>query len=259
MALDNIRIVLVSTIYGGNAGSVCRAMANCGLSDLALVAPRELNMDDARKRACSACAILENRRVFPTLAAAVADCGLVVGATARLGLYRSHSQTPRDLAPKILETAQAHKVALVFGPEDNGLSNKDLALCTQLVQIPTAPESTSLNLAQAVMICCYEVYVATGQFEPSMEKSGEARSANREKMFEMWRDLLLKIGFMEEDKADHMMLGLRRVLSRGSLSEDDVRIMLGIARQAMWATNRRSKTEIGNRRAVHGADMMGTQ
>ncbi|TFH15476.1 MAG: RNA methyltransferase [Lentisphaerales bacterium] len=251
MSLDNIRVVLVSTIYGGNVGSVCRAMANCGLSDLALVAPCELNMEDARKMACSASAILEGRRAFPTLTEAVADCGLVVGATARLGLYRSHSQTPRELAPRIVETAEDHKVALVFGPEDNGLSNKDLALCGQLVQIPTAPEYTSLNLAQAVMICCHEIYVATGRFEPSMEKSEEASSAHREKMFEMWRELLLKIGFMKEDKADHMMLGLRRILSRGNLSEDDARIMMGIARQTMWATDNVSEGE--NCRSASGA------
>lgn len=235
MLLDNVRVVLVSPIYGGNVGSVCRAMANMGVSDLAIAAPRKIDMQEATMMACSAIDILERRQEFATFAEAVADCQLVVGSTARLGLYRSHSQSPREAAPQVLEAAQTGKVALVFGREDNGLSNEELALCTQIIQIPSTPECTSLNLAQSVMICCYELYVASNLFVPSEEKSVEASSALRERMFDLWREALMKIGFMKDDKADHMMMGLRRILSRGKLTNDDVRIMMGIARQAMWA------------------------
>ena len=233
-ALSRIRVVLVSPIYGGNVGSVCRAMGNMGLSDLAIAAPRPLQMGDARAMACAAGDILEARREFPDLASAVADCGLVMGATARPGLYRSHSRTPREWAPLLLDAAQRATVALVFGPEDNGLNNDDLALCTQIIQIPSSPACPSLNLAQAVMVCAYEIYVAAGVFVPAEEKSAEAPSGVRERMFAMWREALLEIGFMKEDKADHMMLGLRRILSRGLLSEDDVRILIGMARQTLW-------------------------
>lgn len=236
--LDNIRVVLVSPLYGGNVGSVCRAMANMGITDLALAAPRELDMFEAKKMACHALPVLDSRREFSTLAEAVADCGLVMGTSAREGLYRQHARSPREWAGRALEAAAGAKVALVFGPEDNGLSNEDLALCTQVMKIPTHAACSSLNLSQAVLICCYELFLLGGEYEPPVEKSVEAPSRLREQMFEIWRETLLQIGFMEDEKADHMMLGLRRILSRGSLTEDDVRIMLGIARQMQWAAGR---------------------
>jgi tRNA/rRNA methyltransferase len=236
MSLDGIRIVLVGTLYGGNVGSVCRVMANMGLNDLALVAPRSLNMDEARMMACHSTDILESRTEFATLGEAVADCGLVMGATAREGLYRQHARTPRDWAPRAVETVRTgQKAAFVFGREDNGLTNEELLFCTQLIQIPTASLVRSLNLAQAVAICCYELFLADGTYEPPQEKSLEASGKLRERMFEMWRETLITIGFMNEDKADHMMQGFRRIMSRGPLTEDDVRIMMGIARQTQWA------------------------
>ena len=252
MALDNIRVVMVGPLYSGNIGSVCRAMANMGLSDLAIVDPPPLNMDEARMMACHAADILDGRSEFKTLAEAVSDCGAVMGATARMGLYRQHAKTPREWAPKALEVAREGRVALVFGREDKGLSNEELALCTQIIQIPTTKEYPSLNVAQAVMVCCYEIFVAAGVYEPPKEKSAEASSDLRERMFEMWRRTLLHIGFMEEDKADHMMYGLRRILSRGTLTVDDVRILMGIARQAYWAaggTTRDQRTAFREKRA----------
>ena len=240
MSLENIRIVLLSPIYGGNIGAVCRAMANMGLRELAIAAPRPVNMDEARMLACHAGHILESRLEYPTLAEAVADCNSVMGTTARHGLYRQHAKLPRDWAPFALESAARGKGALVFGPEDNGLSNEDLMLCTQLVQIPTADEYSSLNVAQAVMICCYELFLAQAHYRPPQEKSPEAPSRLRERMFTIWRKTLLDIGFMEEEKADHMMLGLRRVFSRGALTVDDVKILMGVARQTAWRVHARS-------------------
>lgn len=247
MPTHNIRIVLTRPIYGGNIGSVCRAMSNMGLSDLVLVAPLGIDWEEARKMACWAGDLLESRKEVATLPEAVGDCGWVMGTTSRHGLYRRHSKTPREWAPRILQTAQTSKVALVFGPEDNGLSNDDLEICTQLVQIPSRPEYPSLNVAQAVMICVYELYVAAGLFEPAHEKSPEAASSLRERMFDLWEKTLLEIGFMQEDKAQHMMLGLRRIFSRGTLSEDDVRILMGIARQSKWCASemRRLKSSAG--------------
>jgi len=235
--LDNIRIVLVNPLYGGNIGSVCRAMANMGISDLAIAQPRSVDMDEAVMMACHAADILTNRTEFPTLAEAVADCGTVIGSTAREGLYRQHVQMPREIAPRILEAASRGNVAIVFGREDKGLSNEELAICTHLFQIPTTQEFKSLNLSQAVMVICYEIYVAAGVYEPPEEKSVAASSALKEKMFDMWRETLLKIGFMNGDKADHMMLGIRRIMGRGAITEDDVRIIMGINKQTNWAMN----------------------
>ena len=243
MNLENIRVVMVGPMYGGNVGSVCRAMANMGLSKLTLVAPRTLDMDEARMMACHATGILDRRTECPTLPEAVADCGLVMGATVRAGLYRQHARGPREWAPKALEAARHGKVALVFGREDKGLSNEELAICTQIIQIPSHPGYPSLNVAQAVLICCYEVFLATATYEPPVEKSEEAPSHLRERMFRMWRETLLHIGFMADDKADHMMYGIRRILARGMLTVDDVRILMGIARQALWAAGGKTRDQ----------------
>jgi len=235
MGLENIRIVLANPIYGGNVGSVCRAMANMGVSDLAIACPRPMNMNDARMMACHAVGVLDDRKEFSSLAEAVADCGAVIGTTAREGLYRQHAKSPREHAPRVLEAAMTGKVALVFGREDDGLSNDEVALCTQIMQIPTTNDYKSLNLAQAVMVCCYELFVANGTYDPIQEKSPEASSELRERMFALWRETLLKIGFLKKDMADHMMHGIRRIFSRGVITEDDVNILMGVARQTEWA------------------------
>jgi len=234
MSSPNIRIVLVNPLYGGNVGSVCRAMANTGLTELVLVAPAALDLAEARKMAVAAEAILEARREAATLAEAVADCGLVLGTTARAGLYRAHARSPREWAPGILAAAQSRKVALVFGRETWGLTNEEIALCTGLIQIPAAPEYPSLNLSHAVIICGYELLLAAGTYQPPAEKSPACDNRLRERMFAMWEEMLLAIGFMEPEKAQHMMLGVRRIFNRSPLTEDDVRILMGVARQTLW-------------------------
>lgn len=233
--LKNIRVVLVDPIYPGNVGAVCRCMANCGITDLAIAErTREIDTEDCRKRAMHAGNIFDQRREFPSLAEAVADCGLVAGTSARQGLYRAHSRTPREWAPFFVERAHDNRIALVFGTEDKGLAKEHLTLCTQIIQIPSHPDYSSLNLSHAVMVCCYELFVAAGTFVPSEEPSVEASSDLRERMFSLWEQTLLDIGFMKDDKAGHMMFGLRRILSRGLLTEADIKILMGIARQSQW-------------------------
>jgi tRNA/rRNA methyltransferase len=234
--LKNIRIVLVGTLYSGNVGSVCRAMANMGIRDLVLAGPRICDSgEDAAKMAVHATDILEAKREVATLAEAIADCAFAVGTTARGGLYRQHVKMPRELAPELLRLAANGKVALVFGREDKGLFNEEIGQCTHLIRIPVHPDYTSLNLSQAVLLCCYELFTALGTYEPPVEKSLPAVAAHKHKLMEMWREMLLRIGFMKEDKADHMMQGVQRIFSRGVYSDDDVSIMLGVARQADWA------------------------
>lgn len=234
--LDNIRVVLVGTLYSGNVGSVCRAMANMGIRELTLAGPAICDeWSEAARLAVHATDILEARRETPTLAEAVADCAFVVGTTARGGLYRQHVKTPREVAPELLRHAANGKVALVFGREDKGLFNDEIGLCTHLVRVPVHADYASLNLAQAVLICCYELYGALGTYEPPVEKSPPAVAAHKQKVMEKWREMLLLIGFMKEDKADHMMQGVQRIFSRGVYSEDDAAIMMGVARQADWA------------------------
>jgi tRNA/rRNA methyltransferase len=256
--LDNIRVVLVSPLYGGNIGAVCRALMNCGMTQLVIAEPRDdVDMDEARQRAYRAIDVLENRKEFPTVAEAVADCGLVAGTTARIGLYRAHAKSPREWAPDLLKGAATGPVALLFGPEDKGLSNDHLSLCTQMIQIPSSPMYRSLNLSHAVMICLHEIYVASDDFEDAAyEWSPEARNAQRERMFEMWRETLLEVGFMKEDKAPHMMMGIRRILSRGKLTESDVKILMGMARQCQWAAQQPgTNAQTAEKGENQGADM----
>ena len=235
MSLDNIRIVLVGPLYGGNVGSVCRAMANMGMHDLVLADLRPLDMNEANMMACHAKDILNARREVPTLHEAIADCGLVLGTSARRGMYRQHAKTPHDWAPEVMREAASSRVALVFGREDKGLTNEELCMCHHIIQIPTTDTYTSLNLSQAVMVCCYELFQIEGDYERPEEKAPLADSALRERMFDLWRETLLGIEFMQADKADHMMQGFRRIMGRGALTLDDVRIMMGIVRQVDWS------------------------
>jgi tRNA/rRNA methyltransferase len=230
------RIVLVEPLFSGNVGSICRAMANMGLRDLCLVAPRIVDgWEEGQRLACHALDLLDGRREVATLDEAVADCVAVAGTTARLGLYRQHVRTPRESAPELAKLATTGTVALVFGREDKGLCNEEIGVCTHLIRIPSANEYVSINLAQAVMLCCYELFLVRGTYEPPQEKSVAATAGHRLQMMKMWRQLLLEIGFMKPDKADHMMQGVQRVFSRGAVTEDDVNILMGMARQADWA------------------------
>ena len=240
--LSSFRIVLVSPLYSGNVGSICRAMANMGVRDLVLVAPQIVDgWAEGERLACHAIDLLQARREVATLEEAVGDCVAVVGATARLGLYRQHVRTPRESAPDLVKVAGTGRVALVFGREDKGLLNDEIGVCTHLIRIPTANEYVSLNLAQAVMVCCYELFLALGKYEPPQEKSDVATAGHRIQLMKMWRQLLLDIGFMKPDKADHMMQGLQRVFSRGAVTRDDVDILMGMARQADWAAKQGKK------------------
>lgn len=235
--LHNVRIVLVSPLYSGNVGSVSRAMANMGLSDLTLVASRVSDgWEEGERMAVHAADLLRQRREVASLDEAVADCSMVVGTTARLGLYRQHVRTPRELATELCGQAAAGPVALVFGREDHGLSNEEVGRCTHLLRIPTASTYVSLNLAQAVMICCYELHLAAGAYEAPQEKAPAAPAAQRQRLLQLWREAMLQIGFMNTEKADHMMQGFQRIFSRGVRTTDDANILMGVARQAQWAS-----------------------
>ena len=235
--LDNIRIVLVGTLYSGNVGSACRAMANMGIRHLRLAAPNIQDRDwrEGEKMAVHAGDVLKGREEFDTFEAAVADCVAVVGTTARGGLFRQHVKAPRDLAPEILEAASRGPVAVVFGREDKGLLNEEVAQCTHLLRIPVDEGYTSINLAQAVLITAYEIFAASGSYQPPHEKSPMAPQSVKMALTRNWTLMLSDIGFMSEKESEHMMQGVHRVFSRGVQTTDDASIMLGVARQMLWA------------------------
>jgi len=233
MRIEDIRIVLVRPQGQMNIGSVARAMKNVGLKELALVAPAVSPIHpDARLMAAGAHDILENVLIFLRLADALADCTWVIGTTRRKGKRREGVIDPRQMATEIAEIIQQNKVAVVFGPEDRGLTNRDLDLCQRLVTIPSIEDYGSLNLAQAVMIICYEVYLAGWSHKGLSTGKKLATSAELEEMYRHMEEALLHIGFLEQNNPKRMMTALRRIFSRAQLDPREVRVLRGICRQA---------------------------
>jgi tRNA/rRNA methyltransferase len=233
MPLENIRIIMVRPRGSGNIGSIARAMKNTGLRELAVVGKARTQGFWARAMAVHGRDILSNALSYPTLRESVADCRLVVGTTCRPGLYRAHSRSPREVAGEIVASAAKAKVALIFGPEDHGLNNEDLKHCQLLINIPTDPGYQSLNVAQAAVICLYEIYLAA-LGEPVKESLTPARAEDVERLYDRMRTSLLKIGFLDSQNPEHMLFAFRRILGRARLEERDVRILTGLFRQIEW-------------------------
>ena len=233
MSLANLRIVLVQPRHAGNIGSVARAMRNMGLRHLTLVNPPQFCREAAETMAVHARDVLETMQVCSSLRTAVADCGLVIGTTRRPGLYRDSAVPLRAFAAHVVAAATVNRVALVFGPEDNGLANDDLRMCHRLIVIPTDPECPSLNVAQAVLLCSYEIFLAAqGDSVPSSQPL--AMTERQELLYEKLKRALLAVGFLHRDNPEHIMFALRRLLGRAGLEERDVQILLGLARQIEW-------------------------
>jgi tRNA/rRNA methyltransferase len=235
--IDNIRVVLVEPQHSGNIGGVARAMKNMALSRLVLVNPADHLAMEARMMAMHAFDILQQAQVVGTLSEAVADAGYVVGTTRRLGKSRQAHQTSRSVAPLILELAASNPVALVFGREDSGLTNEELEQCHELVCIPAHPTFGSLNLSQAVLLVCYELYVATAS-QPLFTPPALATVAEFERLYHRMREVLRRIGFLHGSNPDRMMGYFRRFFARYGLKSRDVKIFLGVFRQIEWYINR---------------------
>jgi len=232
----DIRVVLVRPRGSGNIGSVARAMKNLGAKELAIVGSARTQSYWAKAMAVHGRDILSAAQFYPSIRAAIADCTLVVGTTCRAGLYRRHSQTPREVAPALTSAASTGRVALLFGPEDHGLSNKDLEHCQQLITIPTHSDYRSLNVAQAAAICLYEIYLAS--LAPALEEGlARANAEDVERLFDIMRNSLLKIGFLDSENPEHMLLAFRRIYGRAGLEDKDVRILTGMFRQIEWFAN----------------------
>jgi tRNA/rRNA methyltransferase len=263
MSLTNIRVILVSPKGDANVGAVARAMKNMGLRDLVLVRAAAPQAYWAKAMAVHADDVLRGVRQYESLGAAVADCGLVVGTTCRGGLYRAAAQPPRSVAPRMVETASSNHVALVFGPEDHGLDNDDLKVCQQLIQIPTDAAYASLNLAQAVMVCCYELFLAEQERDSQAVPAVPLATAARiDQMFRRLREAFLAIGYLHETNPEHILFAFRRFLGRAQLEERDVRILLGLAQQVEWyakggwqvMAQKRGNVETAQPTASQGAD-----
>ena len=241
--MDRISIVLVEPQSPGNVGMVCRAMKNMGLADLRLVKGCRTDHREARKFAVSARDLLDNARLFDSLEEALADREITVATTRRHGKYRNEMFTPREVAQEIRSAIGDNRAALVFGREDNGLTTDELSLCRWNATIPTSEEYGSLNLAQAVLIFCYELFLGIGDNTPDRSRS-VASVLEMEMLYGHMENSLLRIGFLNPQNPAHVMRSLRRIFARAGLDSREVAIIRGMMSQIDWAaTNRMEGAE----------------
>ncbi|MBU0485008.1 MAG: RNA methyltransferase [Proteobacteria bacterium] len=231
MAIVTVCIILVEPEGQLNIGSVCRSMMNFGFADLRLVNPQtDYLAAAARNMAVNAGSILEQATLFQDLASAVADCSLAIGATRRFGKYRDEFWAPEQAAEHILSLPADKPVALVFGRESSGLTTRELDLCQRLIFIPVSDELPSLNLAQAVSLCLYEIFKNSRQGDSAgLGQSRELASGKSlEQMFQQMRHTLLDLGFLDRNNPDHIMRAFRRIFGRAELDEWEVSILRGL-------------------------------
>jgi tRNA/rRNA methyltransferase len=230
--LDNITIILVGTLAPGNIGSVARAMKNMGMSRLCLVTPQCALNEESFRMATRAGNILQAAQQAGTLREAISDAGYVFGTTARTRRLRPHI-FPLEMGEKVAELLQKNQVALVFGPEDRGLSNEHLELCNEIVSIPTARGGKSLNLSHAVIITCYEIH-RSAKGRTVYEKPRLAPADEVENMYDHMRSALLEIGYLDPQNPDLTLGSFRRIFSRAGLTHEEVKLIRGVFRQLLW-------------------------
>lgn len=247
--LANIRVVLTRTSHPGNIGAAARAMKTMGLSQLYLVDPAVFPNSQADAMASGATDVLEKATVCTTLAEALADTTLALGVSARRRDIVAEVLTPPEAATRLLLEAQAAPVALVFGNETSGLSNEELSLCQALVTIPASPDYSSLNLAAAVQVLCYETRQAWLGRASWPQPEMEAASGDEvEKFYAHLETALAELEFLNPGSPGKLMLKLRRLFARTRLAKEEVNILRGIltAAQDAKAAANRSGTAAGS-------------
>jgi tRNA/rRNA methyltransferase len=245
---EKFAFVLFRPQSPGNIGAAARALKNMGFDDLRLVGPGTPQSREAVAMAVHADDVLARATVYPDLPAALADCSVAVGTTSRRGGYRSRATPLRAAALEFDALAAANKIAIVFGREDRGLTNRELKLCHRLVTIPTAADYPSLNLAQAVMVVAYELMMAGAAVEVRRTPEFVAASIS-DPMLERMAQALVSIGFIPDDNPDHIMFALREIFGRSGLTAREVEILNGMARQMRWVAEGGHRTLAEKRRA----------
>lgn len=233
--IPNIRMVMVNTTHPGNIGAAARAIKNMGLSELYLVDPKEYPAEKAVWRAAGAVDVLENTKVVATLDDAIADCGLVVGTSARERRIPWPLLTPKECGERCWSEALTHPVAVVFGREDRGLTNEELHKCNYHVHIPSNPEYSALNIGAALQVICYEIRMAWLTAEQGGKElhfddwdMPPAKSDALEHYYEHLQDTLIKLNFLNPDNPRQTVTRLRRLFNRVRLDEMELNILRGM-------------------------------
>ena len=225
-----IRIVLVDTSHPGNIGASARAMKNMGLGSLVMVRPQAHGDPESTARAAGAVDVLDGARVVGSVEEAIADCGLVVGTTARPRSARHRVLDAREAARELVAAAAVRPAAVLFGGERNGLANDELARCQALLRIPADAAYEAINLAQAVQIVAYEIAMAMRAATGAAEAGAKPPATAREMAaLEAHLDAVMtRVGFMHPDNAAQLAPRVHRILARASLDDAEVRILRGL-------------------------------
>lgn len=241
MRPEQINIVLVEPSHPGNIGAVARAMKNMGLERLTLVSPERFPDPEATWRAVSAADVLEGARVVSTLDEAIGDAGFVVGSSAKERRIPWPVLDARRAVADIAAYSQRGEVAILFGREDNGLSNEELQRCNLHLAIPTGSSYSSLNLAMAVQIVCYELHMSRAfeQLPTHADADWDAAPAtqrNMERFYTHLEETLIRIGFLNPTAPRQLMARLRRLYGRLRLDEMELNILRGILTETQKQT-----------------------
>ena len=224
-----MRVVLSNPSHPGNIGAAARAMKTMGFSDLALVAPRYFPDPDATAMAAGAADVLASARVHATLEAALADCTLAVGFSARARDLSHAPQRLRDAAAEILAAEAQGRVALVFGNETSGLSNEELLRCQRLVTIPANPGYGSLNLGAAVQVACYELAEsAHAHAAPAGGSGTPATGDDLRGLFAHLEQSVVASGYVDPARPGRFMERMRRLMARAGLEREEVKLLRGM-------------------------------
>lgn len=237
--LDNIAIVLKTPKYPENIGAAARCALNMGISRLIVVHDHTPDEEKMLKMAThKAAPLIENLQLFADLEEALAPFAHVVGTTARKGRKRPIENSPRAMLNTILPLLQNNQVALLFGPEDRGLTNEDLKYCQTRVTIPTA-DFSSLNLAQAVAIIAYEIFWGVMYGDKILRSVPRlANSKELDGMYDHVEELLTRIGFLKTNDTTYWIRNIRNFLGRVELRAKEARIIRGFCRQFLWYDDR---------------------
>jgi len=230
----NIKIVLVNTAHPGNIGGAARAMKNMGLAQLCLVQPREYPAPRAVWRAAGARDVLKNATVANSVDEAIADCSLVIGTSARERRIPWPLINPRQCGERIWAEAESHKVALLFGREDRGLTNDELQKCHYHVHIPSNPEYSSLNLATAVQVLAYEIRMASlADPQGNLPDLGEwdqppVTAEDLENFHSHLAETMAKLDFYDPENPKQLLTRMRRLFNRLRMDKMEVSILRGL-------------------------------
>lgn len=237
--LDRIRIVLVNTSHPGNIGSAARAMKTMGLTNLYLVSPKDFPHPKATEMASGAIDILEEAIVVDTLDAAIADCTLVIGTSARSRAIPWPLVAPKEMAEKVKQEPSTSEIAIVFGREQSGLNNDELQQCHLHVQIPANPAYSSLNIAAALQVIAYELRVASLEDISSDEWDYRLATADEmEKFFNHLQTVLVEIDFLKMSAPRKLMTRLRRLFLRTRPDVMEMNILRGMLTAMQAAKNK---------------------